>query len=122
MIIAGVAGVLWGHSVSIIKASTFDFNMSIEILVIVVLGGMGSIRGSIIAAIVLKLLPEMLRNLNEDLVKYRMLIYSVMLILLMLFNSSPALVSWRERLNIKNLFKKKKSKVRKNTEEVSDDE
>ncbi len=120
--IAGVAGVLWGHSVSIIKASAFDFNMSIEILVIVVLGGMGSIRGSIIAAIVLKLLPEMLRNLNEDLVKYRMLIYSVLLILLMLFNSSPALVSWRERLNIKNLFKKKKSKVSQKKEEVSDDE
>lgn len=120
--IAGVAGVLWGHSVSIIKASTFDFNMSIEILVIVVLGGMGSIRGSVIAAIVLKLLPELLRNLNEDLVKYRMLIYSVMLILLMLFNSSPVFVSWRERLNIKNLFKKKKSNASKMKEEVSGNE
>ena len=117
--LAGVAGVLWGHSGSIIKASTFDFNMSIEILVIVVLGGMGSIRGSVIAAVVLKLLPEVLRNLNEDLVKYRMLIYSVMLILIMLFNSAPAFVAFRERLNIKNLFKVKKSKKEKDEKEVA---
>ena len=61
---AGMAGVLYGHSLANIKAATFDYNMSIEILVIVVLGGMGSVRGSVIAAIILKALPEALREFS----------------------------------------------------------
>ncbi len=95
---AGMAGVLYGHSLANIKASTFDYNMSIEILVIVVLGGMGSINGSVIAAIILRLLPEVLRSLPEMLVwlpegiknaimtvaDKRMLIYSILLIVFML--------------------------------------
>ena len=60
--------------------------MSITILVFVVLGGIGNIRGSIIAAVVLTLLPELLRGLND----YRMLIYAVVLIAMMLFNWAPA--------------------------------
>ena len=55
---AGCAGVLYGHSLANIKAAAFDYNMSIEILVIVVLGGMGSVPGSIVSAIVLTVLPE----------------------------------------------------------------
>ncbi len=96
---AGVAGVLYGHSLANVKAAAFDYNMSIEILVIVVLGGMGSINGSVIAAIILRLLPEVLRSLPEMLVwlpeqiknaimtvaDKRMLIYSILLIILMLF-------------------------------------
>lgn len=81
---AGVAGVLFGHNLSVLKPGNFDYNKSIEILVIVVLGGMGSIRGSVIAAIILTLLPEFLRGAND----YRMLLYSLALILIMLFNSS----------------------------------
>lgn len=81
---AGVAGVLYAHNVGIIKPTTFDYNKSIEILVMVVLGGMGSIKGSVIAAIVLTILPEMLRG-TED---YRMLVYSVVLIGMMVFNGS----------------------------------
>ncbi|BCJ96270.1 ABC transporter [Anaerocolumna cellulosilytica] len=81
---AGVAGVLYGHNLSILKPADFDYNKSIEILVIVVLGGMGSIRGSVIAAIILTLLPEMLRAADD----FRMLLYAVVLIALMLFNSS----------------------------------
>lgn len=95
---AGMAGVLYGHSLANIKATTFDYNMSIEILVIVVLGGMGSINGSVIAAIILRLLPEVLRSLPEMLVwlpegikdgiiniaDKRMLIYSILLIVFML--------------------------------------
>jgi branched-chain amino acid transport system permease protein len=81
---AGVAGVLFGHTYSTIKPAIFDYNKSIEILVIVVLGGMGSIKGSIISAILLTLLPEVLRSAND----YRMLLYSVVLIIMMLFNSS----------------------------------
>ena len=80
--------------------------MSIEILVIVVLGGMGSVRGSIIAAIVLKALPEMLREFSD----YRMLAYSVVLIAIMLLNASPKFNEWKSGLNIKNLLKNRKKK------------
>ena len=82
---AGAAGVLYGHSFANIKAASFDYNMSIEILVIVVLGGMGSIPGSIIAAIVLQALPELLRDFAD----YRMLLYAVVLIIVMLTTNNP---------------------------------
>lgn len=81
---AGVAGVMYGCQNGILKATDFDYNKSIEILVIVVLGGMGSIRGSVISAIIITLLPEVLRGLDD----YRMLIYAVVLIAMMLFNAS----------------------------------
>lgn len=96
---AGVAGVLYGHNLGILKPYTFDFNKSIEILVIVVLGGMGNITGSVIAAIIITLLPEVLRDLAD----YRMLIYSIALIVMMLFSSNPTLVEFR-----KKIFKTKK--------------
>jgi len=103
---AGAAGTLYGHSFANVKAASFDYNMSIEILVIVVLGGMGSVRGSIIAAIVLKALPEMLREFSD----YRMLAYSVVLIAIMLLNSSPKFNEWKSGLNIKNMLKNRKKK------------
>ena len=78
---AGIAGGLYAHQIGRISAATFDFNKSIEYLVMVVLGGMGSITGSIIAAGVLTLLPELLRQFAD----YRMLLYSILLILMMLF-------------------------------------
>ena len=77
---AGVAGGLYAHYITVLDPATFDFNMSIEILVMVVLGGMGSFTGSVLAAVVLTLLPELLRDLAD----YRMLIYSVVLVLLMI--------------------------------------
>ncbi len=94
---AGVAGVLYGHNLGILKPSTFDFNKSIEILVIVVLGGMGSIVGSIISAIVITLLPEVLRSLAD----YRMLIYAVVLIVMMILNSSPKFNEFKANLTYK---------------------
>jgi branched-chain amino acid transport system permease protein len=81
---AGVAGVIYGHNYSILTADVFDYNRSIEILVIVVLGGLGSIRGSIISAIVITVLPEALRSFSD----YRMLVYAIVLIVIMLLNSS----------------------------------
>lgn len=81
---AGVAGVIGGHNISIIKPGDYDYNKSIDILVFVVLGGMGSIRGSIIAATILTLLPEVLRPIKD----YRMLMYAVLLIAMMVFNHS----------------------------------
>ncbi len=100
---AGIAGVLYGHNFSILNASTFDYNKSIEILVIVVLGGMGSIRGSIISAIIITILPELLRFSSD----YRMLIYSLVLIAMMLFSSSPSFASFRNSIGFNQKHKAK---------------
>ena len=94
--LAGVAGVLYAHNLTTLTAlpKNFGYNMSIMILVYVVLGGIGSIRGSVIATVILYLLPEMLRGLSN----YRMLMYASVLILAMLFNSAPQFVVIRERM------------------------
>ena len=84
---AGVAGGMYAHYIGILGAKNFDFNKSIDILVIVVLGGLGSFTGSAIGAIVLTILPEMLRGFND----YRIFIYAVMLILMMMFRPSGLL-------------------------------
>ena len=106
--LAGAAGVLYAHNLSTLTANTnnFGYNMSINILVFVVLGGIGSIRGSMIAAVVLTLLPELLRGLSD----YRMLIYAVVLIIMMLFNWSPKAIEWREKYL--SFGKKKKEAVK----------
>ena len=67
---------------------------SVTILVFVVLGGIGNMRGSVISAVVLTILPEVLRGLNN----YRMLIYAVVLIAMMLFNASPKTRAFREKI------------------------
>lgn len=105
--IAGAGGVLYAHNLSTLTAlpANFGYNMSIMILVFVVLGGIGNIRGSIIAAVILTLLPELLRGLSD----YRMLIYSVLLIAMMLFNWAPGAKVFRER--VKNKFKKTKEEA-----------
>lgn len=94
--LAGVAGVLYAHNLTTLTAlpKNIGYNMSIMILVYVVLGGIGSIRGSVIATVILYLLPEMLRGLSN----YRMLMYAIVLILAMLFNSAPQFVVIRERM------------------------
>lgn len=102
---AGVAGVLYAHNIGIIKPTTFDYNQSIEILVFVVLGGMGSIRGSIISAIILTALPELLRGAEN----YRMLLYSVVLILIMIFNNSKIKDGLMANKTLRKLFKRKEN-------------
>lgn len=92
--LAGVAGVLYAHNLSMLKVSGFDYNMSILILVYVVLGGIGNLRGSMIATIILYALPELLRGFAN----YRMLIYAIVLIVMMLFNWAPAARNWRARV------------------------
>ena len=90
---AGIAGVLYGHNLGILKPSTFDFNKSIEILVMVVMGGMGNIPGSIIAAFLITVLPEVLRGLQD----YRMLIYAVVLIVMMLLNNNAKFNNFKQK-------------------------
>ena len=103
--IAGAGGVLYAHNLSTLTAlpANFGYNMSIMILVFVVLGGMGSFRGSIIAAVVLTMLPEVLRGLAD----YRMLIYAIVLIIMMLFFWAPKAIEWREKHSFKRMFGKK---------------
>ncbi|MBQ1312901.1 MAG: branched-chain amino acid ABC transporter permease [Blautia sp.] len=91
--LAGAAGALYAHNLATLQAKKFDYNTSILTLVFVVLGGIGNIRGSVIAAVVLTALPEMLRGLSN----YRMLIYSIVLIVMMIFNWAPKVLEWRER-------------------------
>lgn len=109
--IAGAAGVLFSHNIATMQATSqyFGYNVSIMILVYVVLGGIGNIRGSVIAASILYLLPELLRGLN----KYRMLIYSIVLIVMMIINWSPALRDKREKFHnrVKSFLPWEKSSV-----------
>ena len=93
-VFAGMAGVLYSLNYSSLVAKKFDYNTSILILVFVVLGGIGNLRGSVIAATVLTVLPELLRSMND----YRMLIYAIVLIVVMIFNQSPQMIALRKRL------------------------
>lgn len=86
-VLAGMAGALFGLNFSTVTASKFKFDTSILVLVFVVLGGIGNIRGSVIAATVLTVLPELLRAFAD----YRMLVYAIVLILVMLLTNSPIL-------------------------------
>ncbi|HBH13415.1 MAG: High-affinity branched-chain amino acid ABC transporter system permease protein LivM [Clostridiales bacterium 38_11] len=78
---AGIGGGMYAHYIAFLDPNTFNFMRSVEILVIVVLGGMGSLTGSVIAAIILTILPEALR----DFANFRLLIYSGLLVLMMIF-------------------------------------
>jgi ABC-type branched-chain amino acid transport system, permease component len=102
---AGVAGVLYSHNISSLVATpkNFGYNMSIMILVFVVLGGIGNIRGSIIAALILTVLPEYLRFMQD----YRMLIYAIVLIVMMIVNWNPTCVAFRKNHKLKNIFTKR---------------
>ncbi len=94
--LAGIAGVLYAHNLSTLTAlpKNFGYNMSIMILVFVVLGGIGNIRGSIIAAVLLTLLPELLRGLSD----YRMLIYSIILVATMILTNNRAVMDMIQRI------------------------
>lgn len=108
---AGIAGGMYAHFIGVIDPAKFDFNRSVEILMMVVLGGMGSITGSVISATVLTALPEVLRGFAS----YRMLVYSVVLILVMLFRPTGLLGRLEIRIispfeKIKGWLGKKKAK------------
>ena len=92
--LAGGAGALYGLNFSNLVSSKFDFNTSILILVFVVLGGLGNMWGSIIAAAVLTVLPEALRGFAD----YRMLIYAIVLIVVMLATNSPQMKALLSKL------------------------
>ena len=103
---AGAAGPLFAMNYSTIVANKFDFNTSILILVFVVLGGQGNMLGSIIAAAVLTILPEALREYSD----YRMLVYAILLIVMMLATNNPTIKGFLENLKNKITHKDTKEK------------
>lgn len=105
-VLAGFAGALYAHNLASLIATParFGYNMSILFLVFVVLGGIGSTRGSIIAAIILTLIPEVLRFIGD----YRMLIYAIVMIVMMIINWNPKCKAF---MAAHNPFKKKEKEV-----------
>jgi len=104
---AGIAGVLYSFSNYTVQSSKFGYNYSIEILVMVVLGGMGSINGSIIAATLITFLNTKLATiLTGDLAVLQNLLYAVILIIIVIYNNAPALKNFRDKYNFTNLIRK----------------
>src|SRR5882672_3492913 len=101
--LAGMAGVLFGHYTSFLSTNDFQFIRSFEIIIMIVLGGMGSLTGSVLGAIVITVLPEALRRLPGDFSKYRLVVYSALLIIIMLTRPQGILgtrefgLSWLKR-------------------------
>lgn len=107
---AGIAGVLYSFSNFTVQSTKFSYNYSIEILVMVVLGGMGSINGSIISAALITFLDVILQTkLKGDSAVLQDLFYALVLIILVIYNNAPSLKAFREKYNLKNLLIKIKS-------------
>lgn len=105
---AGIAGVIYGHYATPVLYSFFSYNYSIEILVMVVLGGMGNVTGSIVAATFITVINFLLQtNLSGDLAALKYLIYAVILIVFIIFNNAPALAPIREKFSFGRLLRKR---------------
>lgn len=104
---AGIAGVLYSFSNYTVQSAKFGYNYSIEILVMVVLGGMGSINGAIIAATLITFLNTKLATvLTGDLAVLQNLLYAVVLIVIIIYNNTPSLKSFRDKFNFNTLLRK----------------
>lgn len=104
---AGIAGVLYSYSNTTVQSDVFDYNYSIAILVMVVLGGMGNITGSIIAATVITFAQVWLQTvLTGDLAVLQNVVYALITIGVVIYNNAPSLKGFREKYNLGNLVKK----------------
>ncbi|MEE0928311.1 MAG: branched-chain amino acid ABC transporter permease [Acutalibacteraceae bacterium] len=102
---AGIAGVLFASANYTVQSMKFNYNYSIEILVMVVLGGMGNITGSIIAATLITFLDIKLQTvLTGDLAVLQDLVYALILIVIVIYNNAPGLKVFRETHNMKNFI------------------
>lgn len=118
---AGIAGVIYAHYITPVQYSFFSYNYSIEILVMVVLGGMASINGSIVSATLLTVVNfELQSKLSGDLAALKYLIYALILIVLVIFNNAPALAGIKERIAPRYILARMADKRRK-PEDISDD-
>ena len=104
---AGVAGALFAYSQQFIHPNGFNFLWSVIILLMIILGGLGSITGAVIGAVILTLLPEVLRLMGETISQWRMVIYSLLLIMLMLWR--PQGIFGKKEFNVLALFRRKKA-------------
>lgn len=101
--LAGMAGVLFGHYTSFLSTNDFQFIRSFEIIIMIVLGGMGSMTGAVLGALVITIMPELLRQLPGDFSRYRLVVYSALLIAIMLTRPQGLLgtrefgLSWLKR-------------------------
>ena len=102
---AGVGGALFAHLQQFIQPRDFDFMRSVEFVVMVVLGGTGSITGSAAAATVLTLLPEVLRPVQQ----YRLVIYSLLLIIMML--TRPQGIFGQREVSLRGLFQRRRKEI-----------
>ncbi len=117
---AGIAGVIYGHYATPVLYSFFSYNYSIEILVMVVLGSMGSINGSIIAAALITFINfQLTTRLSGDLAALKFLIYALILITIVIVNNAPALVPIKEKFSIRRLVYAFRSKLKKNHNDPS---
>ena len=117
---AGIAGVLFSYSQFSVDSKKFDYNYSIQILVMVVLGGMGNIGGSLIAATAVVVLDTFLqKQLTGNMAVLKDMLYALVLIGLIVYRNAPALKNFREKVSIKNLLQKMS---RHNPAKVHDDE
>lgn len=107
---AGVGGSVYAFQMAVLSPKTFGFIKSVELVVIVVLGGMGSLTGSILSAIVLTILPEALRAFDS----YRLLIYSFALILMMIFR--PQGIFGTTEFSLNNFLAKRKKKGKRGSD------
>ncbi len=120
---AGCAGVIYAHTTTPVLYSFFSYNYSIEILVMVVLGGMGSISGSILSAIFITFINYTLQSqLSGDLASLRNLIYAIILIVVVIFGNAPALKSFREKYSIRGFLAKRAKKKNFEPSKRKDDE
>ena len=119
---AGIAGVLYSFSNYTVQSAKFGYNYSIEILVMVVLGGMGSINGSILAATLITFLNTKLATiLTGDLAVLQNLLYAVILIVIVVYNNAPKLKPFRDRYNLGVLWNKF-VRARHNPANIKDDQ
>lgn len=117
---AGIAGVLYSYSNFTVQSTKFSYTYSIEILVMVVLGGMGNINGSTIAATLITFLDVKLQTiLTGNLAVLQDLFYALILIILVIYNNAPSLKGFREKYNFKSLFERFKNH---NPANIKDDE
>lgn len=108
---AGMAGVIYGHYTTPILYSVFSYNYSIEILVMVVLGGMASINGSIVAATLITFINFMLqKNLSGDAAAFKNLIYAIILIGMILFNNAPIFANLKNRIAPSSIMRRVREK------------
>ena len=120
---AGIAGVIYSHYTATVLYSFFSYNYSIEILVMVVLGGMGSITGSIIAAVLVPIINYLLQNyVPAELAALRYLVYALVLIFIVVFSNAPALQSLRDKFRLSALLKRVVKSKKHDPGKFKDDE